>query len=48
VLAASYDLSLMLVTRKIGHHGTLPWVIVIDDAEDPTVRAVRAVDDGAL
>jgi long-subunit acyl-CoA synthetase (AMP-forming) len=46
-LADAYDLSLLLVTQKIGDHG-LPWVVVIDDADTTPARRARAVEDGEL
>lgn len=47
-LATSYDLSLLLVTRKIENRGNLPWVMVIDGAEETPAKSVRVAGDGEL
>jgi long-chain acyl-CoA synthetase len=46
-LAERYDLSLLLVTRKIDEGSELPWVMTIDDSETSSRRA-RPIGDGEL
>jgi long-subunit acyl-CoA synthetase (AMP-forming) len=46
-LARSYDLSLLLVTAKVGNQGHLPWVLVMNDPNAPEAR-VRPCAEGEL